>query len=192
MTIEYYDENAAQYFASTKDIDVENLYEAFLKELPPYSYLLDAGCGSGRDSKYFIEKGFRVHSIDGSQVLAQYATTYIGQLVHHMKFEDLDAIEEFDGIWACASLLHVARTEMIGIFSKFARALKVNGLWYVSFKWGTQDRIVDGRLFTDYNFDTFSDLIHHLSELEVVRLWKSEDLTGRNNHWLNALLRKRQ
>lgn len=191
MTLNYYDENSRHYFTSTKDIDLSEIYAVFLQELPEKAYILDAGCGSGRDSKYFIEQGYTVYAIDGSAQLAKLASEYIGQAVNCMTFEEIDMVQKFDGIWACASLLHVPRTQMFEVFQRFTRALKLGGIWYVSYKWGTEDRYVDGRLFTDYDANTFTSFLSKFPQLEIVRLWKTEDSRKRGNDWLNVILRKR-
>ncbi len=191
MTINYYNTNGLGYFSSTKDIDVSELYRAFLSELTPGAYILDAGCGSGRDSKYFIQKGFRVFPMDGSEELVRLASEYIGQPVHHMTFNEIDMVDEFDGIWACASLLHVPRAEMASIFAKFTQALKSGGLWYLSYKWGSQDRRVGDRLFTDYDHETFAKFLQNFPQLELANWWQTADLRGRDNDWLNAIVRKR-
>ncbi len=190
MTIDYYNRHSREFFSATKDIDVTPLYEHFLAHLPPNAYILDAGCGSGRDSKFFLEQGYRVFAMDGSAALAALAAEYIGQPVHHMAFADIGMADTFDGIWACASLLHVPRAQMATIFQKFIRALKMGGVWYLSFKWGTSDRLVNDRLFTDYDADTFSAFVAQFPTLKLVKWWQTQDLRGRETSWLNALLQK--
>jgi SAM-dependent methyltransferase len=192
MTIPYYDENSGKFFSRTKDIDVTELYTEFLEGLPANATILDAGCGSGRDSKYFIEQGFRVFSMDGSAQLAALAADYIGQPVQHMTFAEMDKVDEFDGIWACASLLHVPRSQMADIFRRFARALKTGGLWYVSYKWGTEDREVNSRLFTDYDAPSFSAFLGQFPQLEIVHWQKTSDLLKRDIDWLNVIIRKKE
>jgi len=169
---------------------MSEIYADFVQLLPEKAYILDVGSGSGRDSKYFLKQGFQVFAIDGSAQLAQLASDYIGQKVHHMSFDEIDFEEQFDGIWACASLLHVPRHHMMSVFNKLQRALKPNGVWYVSYKWGTQDREVEGRLFSDYDDVAFHELVDHFQQLEIVKLWRTRDLRKRDNDWLNAIIRK--
>lgn len=190
MTINYYDSNSLHYFSSTKDIDMSGIYAEFVQLLPPSAYILDVGSGSGRDSKYFLEQGFRVFAIDGSAQLARLASDYISQTVHHMSFDEIDFEEQFDGIWACASLLHVPRQYMTTVFNKLQHALKPHGVWYGSYKWGIQDREVEGRLFTDYDDLTFLELVGQFSQLELVKWWRTRDSRNRDNDWLNVIIRK--
>lgn len=170
---------------------MSEIYAQFTPLLPKKAYILDVGSGSGRDSKYFLEQGFQVFAMDGSARLAQLAADYIGQPVHHMSFEEIDFDENFDGIWACASLLHVPRQQMVTVFDKLQLALKPNGIWHVSYKWGTQDREVEGRVFTDYDDVTFHELICQFQALEIIKWWRAEDLRKRGNDWLNVIIRKR-
>jgi hypothetical protein len=105
-----------------------------------------------------------------------------------MTFEQVTQVDEFDAIWACASLLHVPRANMPGVLGKLAGALKVGGLWYASFKWGEGERVVDDRQFTDFTAETFAVLLQHVPQISIVKWWKNADLRGRNSEWLNMLL----
>ena len=106
-TIRYYNENARAYFDSTVALDMGKLYGPFLKHLRPGSKVLDAGCGSGRDSLFFKNQGFQVTAFDASKEMVKLASELLDQKVLLMSFEDLSLTEQYDGIWACASLLHV-------------------------------------------------------------------------------------
>ena len=99
-TLDYYNSNANSYFDYTLASDMSTAYERFSRYLNKGDYILDFGCGSGRDSKYFIENGYKVDSIDGSIELCHLASKYINQEVKCMKFEELNEIEKDDAIWA--------------------------------------------------------------------------------------------
>ena len=101
---------------------------SFLKLLPKNGKILDAGCGSGRDSLFFKQQGYDVVSFDISKELVDLASRLIGQKVLHMSFGDLDFENEFHGIWASASLLHIPQEEMDDVLEKLSRALKVTVL----------------------------------------------------------------
>src|SRR6056297_2319217 len=131
-TIEYYNNNSEKFLMGTVDADMKYWQDRFLSYLKPRGRVLDAGCGSGRDSKYFINNNMEVVSFDASIKMCEYASKYIGDEVKCMRFEDIDYINEFDGIWACASLIHVRKKDMKSILLKLKDALKDNGILYAS------------------------------------------------------------
>ena len=133
-TLEYYNKNAKTYCEQTLEGNMQENYDKFLKHLTTSAYILDFGCGSGRDSKYFIEKGYKVKAIDGSIEMCKLASKYINQEVICMNFEELKDINTYDGIWACSSILHVEKEKLPDILNKMINALKVNGIIYTSFK----------------------------------------------------------
>src|SRR4051794_36327791 len=114
-TTEYYDTHANEYCESTVRLDLRAVYDRFLKQLSPGAQILDAGCGSGRDTKIFSDRGFRVTAIDASAELARLAQSFTGRRCEVLRFQDMEFREEFDGIWACASLLHIPKGEMIDV-----------------------------------------------------------------------------
>ena len=194
MTIDYYQRNAKKFVEGTIDVDVSELQSKFLQLLQSEAHILDAGCGSGRDTKFFIENGYKVTSIDASSELVKIASEYSGIAVQCMKFEDIEFKDEFDGIWACASLLHIGKTNLPAILMKFTESLKKSGILYVSFKYGELERVDAGRLFNDQNEKSFSVIIEDLSDLSIVEMWKTADLRPNrdNEYWLNCLVRKNE
>jgi SAM-dependent methyltransferase len=188
----YYNRNARAYAEATLRVCMEQLYRPFLDLLPPGGHILDAGCGSGRDARVFWERGYRVTAIDGSPELAWLASQVIGQPVEVLRFEELAFEDTFDGIWACASLLHVPRTEVDQVVERFVRALRASGAWYLSFKLGEAEEVHGGRLFSDYTEGSLSELVGRHPSLSVVRVWRTEDVRPERSgeYWLNALLRK--
>ena len=191
-SVTYYDENAEQFFQSTVHADMSGLYDAFLNDIPAGGHILDLGCGTGRDSRYFQQLGYQVTAVDGSQKMCEMAAHYIGQPVKQMLFEDLDYNEEFDGIWACASLLHVKKDEMTGVINKIYQAFKVDGMFYVSYKYGTEEREKDGRLFSDYTEEARGVLFPEKAGWKLQEWFISCDVRkGRGDQkWLNAVVRK--
>ena len=119
-----YDRNAAQFFADTVALDMTTLHERFLAALPPGGLILDAGCGSGRDTKAFLARGYRVKAFDPSVQLAGMAAEDVGQPVIVRRFADVTEEACYDGIWACASLLHVSATDLPDVLLQLWRALK--------------------------------------------------------------------
>jgi SAM-dependent methyltransferase len=191
-TIEYYNKNSRKYFDSTVNIYMESLYSPFLELIPPYGRILDAGCGSGRDSLYFMKKGYDVVAIDASEELVRLASALLGMAVLNMSFQELEFIEEFDGIWACGSLLHVPKNEIKDVLNRLSRSLRKDGIIYASFKYGNGVRLQEGRIFNNYNEDSLASLIKEDPSLKTSRMWKTEDLrkNRKGEYWLNVLTRK--
>ena len=163
-TLEYYNKNAKIYCEQTLEGNMQENYDKFLQQLPSNAYILDFGCGSGRDSKYFIEKGYKVKAIDGSIEMCKLASKYINQEVICMNFEELKDINTYDGIWACSSILHVEKENLSGILNKMIKALKVNGIIYTSFKIGEGFEIKEGKY---YNYLTKNEMIQILGNLNI-------------------------
>lgn len=187
----YYNQHAGQFIADTLHVDMESLYQRFLGHLPAGAHVLDAGCGAGRDALAFRQRGYRVSAFDASQALADHASQLLGQPVPVRRFDEVDEIERYDGIWACASLLHVPAAHMPGNFQALWQALKPGGVLYCSFKLGTGERDRNGRRFTDANEDQIRQWIQDLTGLAGLDCWLTEDRRpDRQEQWLNCLLRK--
>ena len=190
-SIEYYNQNASEYFEHTVDIDMQESWERFTGLLPEEGSILDLGCGSGRDSAYFISCGFDVTAMDASEEMCDLASIHIGQDVLQLSFTEMDFKEVFDGIWACASLLHVPSKEINEIFTKVIDSLKVNGVLFMSFQYGEYEGERDGRYYTDYRTKTLKELISRYENLEVIEIQKCEDSRPESEKiWVYALARK--
>lgn len=156
-------------------------------------YILDFGCGSGRDTKCFLREGYQVDAVDGSKELCKMASEYTGLEVKNMFFQELSEVNKYDGIWACSSILHVTPSELEDVMTKMITALKDGGVIYTSFKYGTFSGERNGRYFTDMTEETFADLLNRTGDLEIEEQWITSDVRpGRGEEkWLNLILRKR-
>jgi SAM-dependent methyltransferase len=190
-TNRYYDERAEEYAARTERLDMEALYKPFLDLIPSGGAILDAGCGPGRDAQAFAKRGYRVTAFDASSRMVELTRQRTGINAVQMRFQDLSDEQEFDGIWACASLLHLPDIELDEVLGKLRRALKVGGVCYMSFKWGTGERLEDGRRFIDFTEMTLAKRIEKIQGVWIIQLWTSEDQAGRSNvHWVNAIIQR--
>lgn len=191
-TLEYYNRNAREFAEGTSGVDFSGIQNRFLSHLPAGALILDFGCGSGRDTRYFLGKGFRVEAADGSEELCRLASVYTGIPVKQMLFQELEETEKYDGIWACASILHLRREELPEVFRKMYRALKPGGILYVSFKYGDFEGERNGRYFTDMTEETAEELLESVPELKIKERWVTGDVrAGRGaEKWLNMILRR--
>jgi SAM-dependent methyltransferase len=189
-TINYYQQNSKTFAESTCSLSFSHIQDLFLEFLPSGSSILDFGCGSGRDSRYFSERGYDVTSTDGSSEMCRYASGFLGKEVKQLLFSELDEENRYDGIWACASILHCERSEFHAVFKKIIKALKTGGILYTSFKYGDFEGIRNGRYFTNFTETTIVDFLNFHKEFKTVRIWTTEDI--RPDHarekWLNLLL----
>lgn len=187
-TIDYYNEHAEQFFCSTLQVDMSPIYDRFLDGLPVGARVLDAGCGSGRDARVFVDHGFVVSAFDASEELAKRASAHCGFEVNVRRFEDVNEIAQYDAIWCCASLLHVPLVNMPVVLSNLWAALKPGGRLYTSFKLGVGERIHDGRRFTDADQDTVDAWIAQMPELQHIETWHTQDQRPeRTERWINAI-----
>ncbi|MBZ0301885.1 MAG: class I SAM-dependent methyltransferase [Anaerolineae bacterium] len=192
-TLDYYDQRGQDFFDRTVGLNVPHILQPFLERVPHGGHILDAGCGSGRESKLFLDRGYRVTAFDGSATMARLASAYIGQPVQHLTFDQMNFEGEFDGIWACATLLHVPLNDLPGVFERFIRALKPGSVWFASFKWGSGERQTEeGRRFTDFDDNTFRAFAARFPALTLEQLWQNSDgrPEAQGGLWLNALLRR--
>ena len=193
-TAAFYNTKAKDYCEETCVFDMHNLHAIFLSKLPDSAHILDLGCGSGRDSKHFIETGYTVTAVDGSAEIAARAEQLIGQPVEVTTFQEIDYIYKFDGVWASASLLHCPKAQISDVILRIARALKSGGIAFMSFKWGDDETVDErGRFFNNYTEDSLSILLAKVPDFSIINMWSSAMLLrGSEQKWVNALVRKEQ
>ncbi|MFH7765046.1 class I SAM-dependent methyltransferase [Acinetobacter sp. BSP-28] len=190
-TIDYYNQFADEFAQATLHVDMETLYQPFVAELPESARILDLGCGSGRDTLAFKNKGYQVDAIDYSEVLVEKATQLTGIAVQKQSFYDIDIQDIYDGVWACASLLHCDRNRLPDVLKRIKAALRRGGICYMSFKYGVTDREKNGRVFTDLDEQQAKALLDQLHAVTVLKHWITVDKRpDRQEKWLNLLWKK--
>ena len=191
VSLSDYNHRASTFFAETVDVDMTPLRARFLAHLQEGAAILDAGCGSGRDARVFTERGYAVTAMEPARALARLAAAHCGLPVEIRRFQDIDWRERFDGIWACASLLHVSLAELPDVLQRLSQALRPEGVLYASFKYGRGEREHRGRWFTDLDEPGLAELLNVVPELALMETWVTEDRrAGREeDRWLNVLLK---
>ena len=191
-TIGFYNEHALQYADGTLPNNMSQLCNEFLSLLPNRGVILDLGCGSGRDSRFFIDRGYSVVAVDGSTELCRLAAEIIGQPIVCRDFREYAPEKPLVGIWACASLLHLIPEEISGVVSRLAGHLTPEGCFYMSFKYGTFSGERDGRFYTDMNEASLKKLLDDIPALSLIRQKVTKDvrLGHSGEKWLNAFCKK--
>ena len=192
QTLDFYNQNADDFISRTVIADMESVHTHFTAFLPPNASILDLGCGSGRDTKVFLDAGYRVDAMDGSEALCEKASAYTGIQVKNMLFADLNEHDAYDGIWACASLLHLPKDELADVLRRIEAALRNNGILYASFKYGTYEGMRNGRYFTDFTEESLLTFWEKSSSMQIFDTWLSMDVRsdGENIQWINLLARR--
>lgn len=187
----YYNENAKEFFEGTAYVDMSENAKDFLAYLPAKGKILDAGCGSGRDSLMFMKQGFDVTAMDGSIEMCRLASEHIGQEVKHMLFQEINFKEEFDGIWASASLLHVPSHELVQVLGKLHDSLKADGVFYASFKYGDFQGERNGRYFHNLTEEK-AEKVFTQAGFKMKKMWITGDVRkGRGDEkWINVLVNR--
>ena len=191
-TIQYYEDHADAFVKSTVSAQMSEARQRFLLQLPKDAHILDFGCGSGRDTKAFLDAGYSVDATDGSGELCRIAEEYTGIHVKQMLFQDLNAKKAYDGIWACSSILHLPKSELPDVLIKIGDALKPGGILYTSFKYGIFEGIRNERYFTDFTEETLTSFWTRVPFLQIFDLWISRDVRPEREEerWINLLARR--
>ena len=188
---DYYNRNSIEFFNGTLNADMTPHYKEFLKFIPKKGHILDAGCGSGRDTYMFKSYGYNVTAFDGSLEMCKLSSKYLKQEVLHIKFQDIEFNELFDGIWASASLLHISSNEIQMVLKKIQKALKKDGVLYASFKYGEFEGMRNGRYFKDYTEKMANELFSS-ANFKLIKIWITNDVRKehKNEKWINILGKK--
>lgn len=191
MSIKYYNDNAEKFIENTFNLSMKNLIDQFICYLPEKGTVLDLGCGSGRDSIYFKEKGFNAFAMDASEMMVEHAKKYLGNQVKLATFESYTSNIKFDGIWALASLLHVPRKNLVAIIKKYTAMLNNNGIFFMSFKDRNEDHEDHGRKFTNLDELALMNILQQVENIEILKIIHTEDVREdrSNEKWISVIIR---
>lgn len=174
-TIQYYNNNAESYYSETMFIDMSKIYKKFRKHIKVGASILDVGCGVGRDTKYFIQHGYRVYSIDSSKGMVDMCKKYSFAFCKQMDMHQIDFYEEFDAIWANASLLHLKSTEFNNVIKKLINAAKQEGIIFFSLKEKDNRPELDGRYYEFYTPNKVKELMSQFNNIEYIDSWTDDN-----------------
>ena len=191
-TIDYYNSNAVQYFSNTVNVDLSECCDRFLKYVVPGGRIVDIGAGSGRDIKYFKDRGYVVEGIDASEEMCRLATDYSGIEVICERIQNWYPKRKYEGIWANASLLHLSFDEIEEFICRASDYLKPNGVFYISMKKGIQSgNDNNGRFFTDFSEEKVQQIVAKSGAFVVTDSWATWDRLSRDDfQWHNLILQK--
>ncbi len=190
-TIDYYNSNAEAYFRATIKANMAPICDRFLKHVKPEGRIADVGAGSGRDLKYFLDRGYVAEGIDLSQELSQKAADYSGGKVMCVDICNWYPAEKYDAVWANASLLHLPQKEIEKFILRLSEILKPYGVAYISMKSGIVDGYDDvGRYFTDFTEEKVQQILSKSTALQLIECWRTKDELNRENfEWINFIIR---
>ena len=193
LTLDYYNQQSEKFSESTQNINFSVLQQEFCSFIPKNGHILDLGCGAGRDSKAFINAGYKVTAVDGSAKLCKVASEFIGQDVICETFQKYEPTDMLDGIWACATLLHLSCEDIVKVMNKLSNHLKQGGCFYTSFKYGNFSGIRNGRFFQNMTKEEFNRLLNEMPNYEIISSKITSDVRpGREEEkWLNIFLKRK-
>ena len=188
---EYYENNAKCYVAKTISADMSKQYQRFLPLLKEKARILDVGSGSGRDARYFQNEGYQVTALEPSKNLCrEIRKVFSGEIVCS-DIQNYLPDKGFDGIWACASFLHLQEKEVLCFFEKINLYLNDNGIVYLSGKSGIPTgEAEDGRYFLEFTEELVEKILAVNDRMKLEELWYTEDVSGRKGFkWMNIVLK---
>jgi ubiquinone/menaquinone biosynthesis C-methylase UbiE len=202
QTIQVYDKAAAN-FAKQAPLYVPNIErDKFIKLISPKSTILDLGCGTGRDVRFFTDLGCHVTGLDLSEKMLEIARELTPQAIYKMQDirKLLFAENSFDAIWAYASLVHLKKAELPGVLTSLFKILKPNGIVFLHEKLGTgegykiEPSVPDqARYYSYYEKDEFENLVK-TAGFNIMEIYTYNDATcfktDRKTDWISCFVKK--
>ena len=187
----YYEINAERYAVETFSADMSEQYNRFLPLLKEGARILDVGSGSGRDACYFQEQGYKVTALEPSKNLCMEIQKVFSGKIVCSDIQSYQPEERYDGIWACASFLHLQEKEVLRFFEKLDLYLKDEGIIYLSGKNGiSTGEAADGRYFLEFTEELVEKILAVNDRMRIEELWYTEDVSGRKGfRWMNVILK---
>lgn len=188
---EYYEINAKQYAEKTFSADMSEQYQRFLPLLKEGATILDIGSGSGRDACYFQKTGYQATALEPSTHLCEEIQKVFSGTIIHSDIQHYQPEQQFDGIWACASFLHLQEKEILGFFGKINCFLHDHGIIYLSGKNGiSTGKANDGRYFLEFTEQLAENILMTNEQVKLEQLWYTKDVTGRKDfRWMNMIFK---
>ena len=201
-TISIYDKIAHDYAKGVLKYTPEIEREKFITLIKKGGLILDVGCAAGRDCEYFYKKGFQVRGIDLSRNLLKIANQQLPKI--NFQIQDVRSLHfpnfSFDGIFACAVLLHLKRPEIFPVIQSFYRILKDGGIVFVMMKQGKGESDIkeelssgESRHFVLVKSDEINQWMNDAG-FSIIELytWNSQDRwpDGRNVEWISCFAKK--
>ena len=185
-TIQYYNENAQEFYDRTIDTDLSATYDIFLKYLPKKAHILDAGCGVGRDSKIFLNQRYMVTAFDASREMALMASKETGLAIGCFTFQEMYFNQCFDAVWAQFSLIHIPYDGTREVYAKIHNSLKPSGIFFASYKYGETHMPTLERDF--YNMNESMVLPYFEGLFDVLEIWTEKDTRSKKSPSQDAMI----
>lgn len=192
--IHQYEKEAKAYFKeiTTGDLPQKKWEEMLMKHLKKGAHILDLGCGAGNASKVFKAHGFQITMMDGAKNLCELASDYVGEKAICQRFDELSDVQIYDGVWACASLLHVPKAHLPDILHKIYQSLKQPGYFYTLFKEGDKTYSFNDLPFTELTVAQMETWLAPYEDFNLLEVKRTPD--PRKDHpgedWLHFILKK--
>ena len=190
-TINYYDQNYISYYSKTNDLDMSDIYKKVRRYVQNGANILDAGCGVGRDTQYFIKHGFKVTSFDASPRMVELCNEYPFAFCEEKSFLTIYYPPIFDLVWACASLLHLNAINFKKAILRLHRSLKPGAYLYFSLKKHIDPSKVDARDFYSYSTNEIDRILINFYKMEKVETWETDSNLTTSEVFVNYIYKKR-